>query len=1104
MKNIISILSHIFLLRPFFTLFALAIIIGLSVHQSFKLSINSNQIDLLPSNGIEVVKTKEVIEMIGGNGFYIVAMKIKDEKGRDKKILSAVDAKKKGNMELFASEMAEADKIKQDNLEYYTKNERKIKRYADKLTAELLKDKDIRYISYKYDTTFLKDRLPMYIKSHDMREARSRIKRKIDEEIEKLNPFYINLTGEEYNPTFDDILAKYQRLAKRDVFDAYNIAPDKGMLLLLVKPEGSFLDLNFTRNLEVKIKKVVADMKLEEKGIHVAYSGSYKLNLDDYDSLVDALKPISIASLVGITILLFVFFRNPLFIFVLVISLLTGITITFGVTGLVIGRLNTVTTIMAAVLMGLGIDYGIQFLYRFREEFTLRDDFMTSVTETIYHTGIASLISALTTTSAFIVLMFSDFKGFSEFGLIACYGIIIIAISMYFVTALQIAIIFRLAPSLKRYFYMNQRESEESNFAHRFFVKPKRVLIVSAVIILGISAFAPTVKFNYSGRDLLLENQESLLIYDEIGDRFDVSSDPQAIVTDTLEKSEAVFDFFTPVPEEMANSVDQVVSIWNIIPPENQQRENLHILRQIKNDLKYMKPSMLTDEQRKHLPTVDKYLGVKDFSYADVPDLFTKQFTEVPTSKIKGHMLFIYPKVALWHGKDLESFYNNVAKFDYPLISKRTLNAILYSTDIDLDKNSEDHVIGKYTSEEEATILKIVNSASKEELMKMNILPLTAQLLVEKRPFESIVQMRSFKETAYTAGSVILFAKLAMIVRGEAYPAVGFTLLIVLVILVTFYRGLIPAILSLFPLVVGLAVMLGIMGIFGSKINFFNVLVFPIVIGYGIQNGIYIYYRFMEERNVGKTISRVGPAIIASTLTTLVGWGVLLIAEHRGLHSVGVTASIGIGSSLLVALTLLPSMLALVYAPKKEEETQEVSVGLNIDTSTEEKAVEEEPEEDTIDLDAATTDSPIEAIDSKVQDVDTNYKEDVKDKLEIVKDAPIDLDTVSDDDTPVELPTNVDLHVKEEMKEKLETMKDAPIDLDKELDDDASDVATPVKIDLNLKEDLKAKLEETAAKKKSPKKKPSTKKKANSDLTQKATTEEKPVAKKKPASKKKK
>lgn len=85
MKNLISILSHIFLHRPFLTLAALVVILGLSVQQSFQLHINSNQIDLLPADGTEVVKTKEVIEMIGGNGFYIVALKVKDEKGRDKK-----------------------------------------------------------------------------------------------------------------------------------------------------------------------------------------------------------------------------------------------------------------------------------------------------------------------------------------------------------------------------------------------------------------------------------------------------------------------------------------------------------------------------------------------------------------------------------------------------------------------------------------------------------------------------------------------------------------------------------------------------------------------------------------------------------------------------------------------------------------------------------------------------------------------------------------------------------------------------------------------------------------------------------------------------------
>lgn len=1101
MKNIISILSHIFLLRPFLTLAFLAIVVSLSVHQSFKLNINSNQIDLLPADGIEVLKTKEVIEMIGGNGFYIVALKIKDEKGRDKKILSAVDAQKKGNLALYTSEMAEAEKIRQENLEYYTKNERKLKRYADKLNSELLKDKDIRYISYKYDTSFLKDRLPLYIKSNDMREARSRIKRKINEETEKLNPFYMNITGEEYNPTFDDILSKYQRLAKRDVFDSYNIAPDKGMLLLLVKPEGSFLDLNFTRNLETKIKQVVADMRFEDQGIHVAYSGSYKLNLDDYDSVVDALKPISIASLIGITILLFVFFRNPIFIFILVISLLTGVTLTFGITGLVIGRLNTITTIMAAVLMGLGIDYGIQFLYRFREEFTLRDDFMTAVTETIFHTGIASLISALTTTSAFVVLMFSDFKGFSEFGLIACYGIIVIAISMYFVTSLQIAILFRIAPSLKRFFYMNQRESEESSFVYKFFAKPRIVLGISIAIISVISIFAPFVKFNYSGRDLLLENQESLLIYDEIGDRFDVSSDPQAIVTDTLEKSEAVYDFFTPVPERMLDSVDQLVSIWSIIPPVNQQKENRHILIQIKDDLKLIKPNMLNDEQKKHLPTIDKYLGVQEFTYHDVPDIFRKQFTEVETSKIKGHMLFIYPKVALWHGKDLVNFFNNVGKFEYPLISKRTLNAILYSTNIDLDKNSNDHAIGKYTQEEENAILKLANSSTKEELEKMHILPLTATLIVEKRPYKSIQEMRSHTDTAYTAGSVILFAKLANIVQEEAPLAVGLTLIIVFIILIIFYRGFLPALLSLFPLLVGLIVMLGIMVIFGAKINFFNVLVFPIVIGYGIQNGIYIYYRFMEEKNIVRTISKVGPAIIASTLTTLIGWSVLLIAEHRGLHSVGVIASIGIGSSLLVALTLLPSLLAIVYTPKKEDK-HDLSVGLNINTSIEEETVHENStEQETIDLDENNTDYPQEEEIIETSNVSTNYKQELKQKLETLKDSTINLDSENDDsDITVNSSLPVDTNLKEHIKQNLEKSKDTPIDLDNEMEEKSIEINLPTKVDLNLKENLKTKLKDISKKKTAQvSKKTAAKKKKN--LAQKV--EKKNISSKKKSNEKK-
>lgn len=961
MKKTINIICTVIFKHPLLSFFILLALLGTSFYQTGKLTINSNQIDLLPADSREVVKTKEVVEMIGGNGFFIVALKLKDEKGMTEHFVKAQEAKRNGQMDVFESEMKISNEILNANLEYYKDSEKKIKRFANKINRELLKDKDVRYISYRYDTSFLKDRLPLFVSPDDVREVRNRIKRKIDEEIEKRNPFYINLGGEEYTPDFTDILDKYRKLSKRDIFDDYNISRDKTMLMLLVKPEGNFLDLVFTRNLEKKIEKVVADLKVEENGIHVAFSGSYKLNLDDYDSVINALKPISIASLIGIVLLLFIFFRNPLFIVILVISLLSGVVFSFGITGYVIGKLNTITSVMAAVLMGLGIDYGIQFLYRFREEYTLRDEFLPSVVETIYHTGEASFISALTTTSAFLVLMFSEFKGFSEFGLIALYGIVVIALCMYLVTALQIGLLLKYFPSTSRFFYLQKEEREESGFVYRLFSNPKRVLIISSVIIIIIGSFAPFVKFNYSGRDLLLENQESLLIYDEIATRFDISSDPQAIVVDSLEKSEALYDFFTPVPDNMKQTVDQVISMWSLDPPINQQRENLELLKLIKEDIKPIKPEMLDEKYRAHFPRVEKYLSVEPFSYKDLPEHFVKPFREVPTSKIKGHLLFVYPKVALWHGHDLLNFYNAVGEFEYPLISKRTLNTLLYSSkDLNLFGRAVEHSLIKYTPEEESFIVEAANTYSASEMEELGILPLTAKLIVEKRPFKSVSDIRAVKDKAYTAGSVILFAKLARIVQGEAFPAVFLTLGIVLGILIIFYRGFLPAVLSLFPLIVGLVVMLGLMVIANKKINFFNVMVFPIVIGYAIQNGIYIYFRFMEEKNITRTISKVGPAIIASTLTTLVGWSVLLLAEHRGLHSLGVVASIGIGSSLVVALTLLPSMLALVYSPKKVEE--EVTLGLNFDT-------------------AVAAEEAIPVTDSNLASTDSSEEKEVQDKF---------------------------------------------------------------------------------------------------------------------------
>ncbi|PNV75153.1 efflux RND transporter permease subunit [Leptospira inadai] len=928
MRKFLSKSTDAVLTRPVTSSICLLIFLFVSAFYTTRLSINSNNLELLPPENPSVVITRKVIEMVGGSGFYTVVLKFKDEKGMTSHLVKAFQAKRDGNVDLQKKELDLADAEKRKHLAYYKEREKVLKRSSEKLAELFLADKEfVRFVSYRYNVSFLQDRLPLFLKTEDLSEIRKRVKRKIEEEVERANPFFIKLTDEEYNPDFNDIISKYQRLAKRDIFDEYNISPDKGMLLLLIKPTGSFVDIDFDKRLDQRIQTIVKESHLEKDGVYAGYTGTYKLNQDDYETLIGALKPIGIASFAGIAFLLLLFFRNPLFIAMLLFSLFSGLLITFGITGFFIGELNSITSIIGSILMGLGIDYGIQFLYRFREEFTKKQDLIRSIKDTIYHTGVASLSSALTTTSAFVVLSFSEFRGFSEFGIIATYGTLVIAVTMYAVTAIQITLLLKWFPRLSKVFLLNEAQQTPSRILRKFYSRPGLLATVVVLAVLFLGFFAPKVEFDVNGRNLLVENQESVNLYDEISDRFDISSDPQAIVVNTLEESEAVFDYMNPVPEEISGSVDQVVSLWNFVPPYGQQLANRKILDQISKDMKPVKPAFLKPEQRKYLPKAKVFLSVKPYGYREVPDYFATQFKEIPTSKEKGHIVFLYPKVALWHGGKLLEFFAAVGQLEVPKISRRNLNTILYSTGI-AGKGFIEPSKETYSKSEERALLAALNSYTKEKFLSLKILPGTVETILEHRPYKNVAQARSYTFKTSTAGSLMLFANLILIVQKEGFAAFLITLFLVIIVLILFYRAFLPAVLSLIPLLLGILVTVGFMALIGLKLNFMNVLVFPVVIGYGIQNGIYIYYRFREDHDIVRAMAMVGPAVIASTLTTLVGWSALLLADQRGLHSIGKVATIGIAACLLIALTLLPAILELAYRSRKSEESETVPLGL--------------------------------------------------------------------------------------------------------------------------------------------------------------------------------
>lgn len=147
MRQLLSGITDSILLNPIRSCSVLAVFLFLSFWQASKLTVNSNNLDLLPKNNPSVVKTQKVIEMIGGNGFYILSIKFKDEKGMTDHLVKAFAARKQGQPEVAERELKEAEKVKRQNAAYYKERENSIKKASDVLNERLLKEKNSFNIS---------------------------------------------------------------------------------------------------------------------------------------------------------------------------------------------------------------------------------------------------------------------------------------------------------------------------------------------------------------------------------------------------------------------------------------------------------------------------------------------------------------------------------------------------------------------------------------------------------------------------------------------------------------------------------------------------------------------------------------------------------------------------------------------------------------------------------------------------------------------------------------------------------------------------------------------------------------------------------------------
>lgn len=118
---------------------------------------------------------------------------------------------------------------------------------------------------------------------------------------------------------------------------------------------------------------------------------------------------------------------------------------------------------------------------------------------------------------------------------------------------------------------------------------------------------------------------------------------------------------------------------------------------------------------------------------------------------------------------------------------------------------------------------------------------------------------------------------------------------------------------ALVPLVVGLLWMMLLMEILSLKLNFYNLVVLSAILGLANDAGVHIVHRYREEGRgtIMMVLRSTGEHVVMASLTTMIGFGGLLLSFHPGLQSIGSLAVVGMGTTLIAALTFLPALLQL-------------------------------------------------------------------------------------------------------------------------------------------------------------------------------------------------
>jgi len=621
------------------------------------------------------------------------------------------------------------------------------------------------------------------------------------------------------------------------------------------------------RDLSAGIRSLLSDQGVLSYGVISDDLISHDINESTMDNLVWLLL---IAVLVVVALLALAF-RSFMMVAAPLMGLSAALVWTYGIVTLLGMRLSVLEVAVAPVVLGLGIDYSIHLQRAYEAAKNRSSSAAQAWMESISVLRLALSLAVVTTVFAFLANMFSELPPLRTFGFTLALGVVSAFVASTITVGAVHVVVERSAGEM---FHRGLRLDGLADVSTRFQRRnTARVLLIVAMITMGSVIVAiKELDTSFELTDFLSEEGMDIMeVRNEMYDSYEAAAWKSVILlVEPNDGSESLAEDDRDLLRGLERLDSRISALPEVVNPNSgSQRPSYDGLYTILRDAVENDPSF---GESYNLGIFDGGLGpTDDFSNGDV-------------SAAVSSLL------------DNDSIGDPLRGDSW---SERTSMYVALN---------EDGGAVKYLRMR----VDVLVSNSEEAQEVSDVFIKQAQLLEEDGLVGGQVHI--------TGDVIVLNNVLSGLVLSQV-ESTAISLFVSMLVLVLLTRRLGQSLVVILPVGLAGAWVVGAMAMLGINWNVLTIMITALTIGLGIDYSIHVWRRIEANRNSGMRTweamqdmySTTGTALLLSASTTICGFMVLLLSPIPVIQDFGVVSSISVLFSLVMALLVLPGLLAAEF-----------------------------------------------------------------------------------------------------------------------------------------------------------------------------------------------